>query len=231
MIAGALAITGCAETGPTAAQIEIQREQELLAQYRTANIACAENISQSASWRALSGKLYTSGQVTVPVPLAILANDNKPTPQEVEYLFDWVSLDAKCRQVAIEASGRISPAYVGVLATYYANRDENLLRLVKRDISWADFARASSYNNQQTDAAQRQVRAQLDAELINAHSVELQQRQEEAAATRQAAASALAQLAYQQQLLNAQRAARVAANRIVTTNCFYLGTMLQCTSY
>ena len=116
----------------------------------------------------------------------------------------------------LQGAAKVHPAYAAVFAESYAAADQQYAKLVRREISWGDYATFSvqRYAALRSEVAKtdQQVKAQLD----NAHRYEIQQRQ--------AAAAAFSQWAYQQQVI-------AAMNRPVSTNCTRIGYTVNCTSY
>lgn len=118
---------------------------------------------------------------------------------------------------------KVHPAYAAVAAETYAAADQQYARLVRREISWGENAVMSAQRVTAMRVALTRVGQQINAELANAHAYEIQQRQ--------AAAAALSNWAYQQQVLSQNQQAVNALSRPRMTNCQYVGTVLNCTSF
>jgi hypothetical protein len=112
---------------------------------------------------------------------------------------------------------------VTVLANSYAKSDANYLALAERKITWGEFNTATVAARNELTASLQAVGQAIDTKLQNAHAAEVQQRQ--------AAAAALGNWAYQQQVLLQNQQAINAANRPRTTSCQYVGAYLNCTTF
>jgi hypothetical protein len=162
--------------------------------------------------------------------LRIATNSDRASPQDVEYLFAFADLNAPCRQIDLDTATQIHPAALQVQMEKWSERDGLLIKLVKREISWGDFARAIDLNNQRAHLGHEAAKARVREELQQSHAAELQRR----AAAAQAMTNVgqmMSTWAYQQDQLNILRAATAPQYKPVITNCAYVGRMLSCTTY
>lgn len=113
--------------------------------------------------------------------------------------------------------------YVAYLSKWYAKADENTLAFIQNKIAIGE------YNTiEHKDIAVRREKlnegvANINQQLNQSHSYQLSQRQ--------AAARSLQQWSYQQQLLQQNQQMINSINRPTTTNCRYVDSTINCTSY
>lgn len=208
MAALALLLAGCAAQGPTKAQSEARDINAAVdASLRQAR-ECTDGIERSPEYERLSDR-FTLRQ---PIPMEILADKRKPTEADIPLLLALHRQLATCRARSLQAWSVASPAFVTGAASTYAEGDLDFAKLVRRDISWGEYAEFSTqrslrFRERYRDAAQR-----VNSGLNKEHAREMQERQ--------AASRALNDWAA------AQRAAAP-----VFTSCVYQGTVLSCASY
>jgi hypothetical protein len=212
-----LTLGGCA----TQAQQEMSRLQGVAASAGPAVEACDQRLEQSAPFQALQGKL---GPRDGPVPLALKANQEKATPAEVQEIYalhqDYLT---PCRKLRLEAASKVHPGLVAVLAEAYSKNDAELVRLTTRQISWGDYLTAKDALSVETQARTAAILSAVQKNLNDAHASELSRRQ--------AAAAALSNWAYQQQVLMQNQQMINAMNQPRMTNCQYVGAYLNCTTF
>lgn len=168
----------------------------------------------SDAYQPLKGKLAPFGEN---VTMEAMTDGRKPTAQDAANLLVWHRDQlAPCRVRILEALGRVHPSYVAVFGKAYASYDASYAQLIRRTITWGDFAGQYSQQKQTAQVEAQQVNSSLRQELVQAARYEQQQRQ--------AAAAALQQWSAQQQILNQQQ-------RVGITNCSYVGMTLSCVSY
>lgn len=203
----ALLLAGCAEQGLTKAESEARDIGLAIDRARKQTSQCADGIERSPAYEKLSDRI-TVGKP----PMTMLADKRKPTATDVPLLLEIHSQLAACRAQSIQLWALVHPTFVSGVATTYTEADIDFAKLVRRDISWGDYAQLSLERfgrfQSRYDAAAQRIKAGLD----KSHDREMQERQ---AATR--ALGAWAQ---------AQRAAFP-----IYTNCVYAGPILSCTSY
>lgn len=159
-----------------------------------------------------------------PSSMALQTNTSKPDAEEVAALLEFHRDGlSPWRAVALQDWAKVHPAYAAVAAETYAAADQQYARLVHRELSWGEYATFSAQRITAFRAAVTRIDQRIKAELGNAHAYEIQQRQ--------AAAAAFSQWAYQQQVLQQNQQAINAANRPRMTNCQYVGTYLNCTTF
>jgi hypothetical protein len=155
--------------------------------------------------------------------LQMQANRSKATPEEARAIFELHSSLAPCRKIRLETENAVSPLLAAPSAELFARADALYLGVAEKKITWGEFAQgywASQilYKNQASAAA-----AQIQQGLSQSHEAEV--------ARRQRAAAAFSQWSQQQQLLMQQQQMINAMNQPRMTNCSYIGTQLNCTTF
>jgi LAS superfamily LD-carboxypeptidase LdcB len=189
--------------------------------------ACWEMVERDPRFQGILEKI----PIRDPLPsLTILANSDLPTSQEIEDLYAGHQAIQPCRKIALEGMGRVHPALVSVFAEAYAGFDDDLLRLVNRQLTWGEYAQAYIQRRKMLTEKLLRTAQEIDAQLANAHAYELQQRQRAGQALM--LWSAYQQQLYQQQMQLFQQQMMInAANRPHMTNCTYMGYQPSCTTY
>jgi hypothetical protein len=212
-----LALGGCA----TQAQQEMSRLEGVASSSGPAIDACDQRLEQSAPYQALKGRL---GPRDGAARIALKANQEKATPAEVQEIYalhqDYLM---PCRKLRLELASKAHPAFVAVLAESYSKNDATLVRLVNRQISWGQYLTERDALSAEASASGAAVASALQKNLDQAHASELSRRQ--------AAATALSNWAYQQQVLMQNQQMINAMNQPRMTNCQYVGTYLNCTTF
>lgn len=155
--------------------------------------------------------------------MALLNNTTKPTPREVQALIALHDSIRPCRIEALEGYGKVHPAYVSLYAEAFSRADDDLLSLIQGRITWGQHAKLVQENMVELQAGFAKVSQEINYNLANAHTFEVQQRQ--------AAAQALSAWAAQQQQIQAQQNIANAINRPRYTQCRYVGVYLQCNTF
>lgn len=211
-----LVLAGCA----TAAEQEVSRLREVQAATDPAIDACDQRLEQSAPYQALKSRL---GPTSGTIPLALKASPDKASPAEVQQIFALhQEYMTPCRKLKLEALAQMHPALVGVIAEYYAKTDAALVQLTNRQITWGQYMTQKDAINVEANARYDAAAAEIRKDLNRSHALEM--------ARRQQAANALAQFAYQQQVLQQRQQMIDAANRPRLTTCQYYGATLNCTT-
>jgi hypothetical protein len=211
-----LGVAGCA----TAAQQESARLTQTNAEGVKAATACFDRVKASEPYQALKDKFGGDGQSS----LAMKTNAEKATPAEArlvlalhqEYLMP-------CRKMNLENFGKVHPSIAMALAENYTKADANYAALVTYKETWGEFVTERDALGVQLQARLASASAAINRDLNASHNTEVAQRQ--------AAAAALQNWAYQQQVLLQNQQAINAANRPRMTNCQYVGTYLNCTTF
>ncbi len=155
-----------------------------------------------------------------PPSMALLANRDRPNPEEVAALLDFHRDGiSPARAAMLQDLAKVHPALVAAAAETAADSDREYARLVRREISWGDAAAGTVRRTAELREKMMRVGQQIDTQLTVAHVYELQQRQ----AAMAAAGAALREWGAQQQLIHGQ-------NRPPTVDCRYIGPILNCTS-
>lgn len=185
-------------------------------------IAARDRAAALPSYQALKDKLPPLDGS--PPSMELLTNASKPNVEDSSALLEFHREGlSPWRAVTLQDFAKVHPAYAAVAAEAYAAADQQYARLVRRESTWGEYATMSAQRTTAMRGALLRVDQQIKAELNNAHAYEIQQRQ--------AAAAALSNWAYQQQVLLQNQQAINAANRPRMTNCQYVGTYLNCTTF
>jgi hypothetical protein len=201
---------GCA----TAAENEVERQQQALKEGREAATACWDRAESLQAFKMVEAKLPSRSG---PISMALQANTSRLTPEEATALLDFHREGLSvCRELMLQSAAKVSALLPPVLAEAFAAQDQQYVRLIKREISWGDYATAAVQRRAAFDAAIAKAGQQNRNQLEASHDREM--------ARRAQAAQAMQTYIYQQQVINA-------INRPVTTNCYRVGAMVNCTSY
>jgi hypothetical protein len=215
MVVAMLALGGCA----TQAQQEMSRMKQVGDEARGPVNDCWARLAASPQYQALKDKMGGDSP-----SLAMKTSEQKATPEEASQVLsmhqDYI---APCRKLSLEAAAKINPGFVSVLAKSYARADANYAQFVTRKITWGEFVTENQavFAQRQSDLAA--VGQAIQHNLEQSHGVEV--------ARRQQAAAALSSWAYQQQVLLQNQQMINAMNQPRMTNCQYVGTYLNCTTF
>jgi hypothetical protein len=218
VVISTLFLSACA----TGAQQQATRMNEAMQATKADAIAARDRAATLPSYLALKDKIPPLDGS--PPSMVLQTDTSKPNAEEVAALLEFHRDGlSPWRAVVLQDFAKVHPAYAAVAAETYATADQQYARLVRREISWGDYATSAAQRNTAMRGALMRVDQQIKTELNNAHAYEIQQRQ--------AAAAALSNWAYQQQVLLQNQQAINAANRPRTTNCQYVGAYLNCTTF
>ena len=207
-------LLGCS----TAAQIEGER---LLAADKKSNdqtVSCRKGVDAKAEFASVINKLPEDPENPT---MALLTNSAKPTVAEAKILTEYHDATIPCRKIAVDTASH--PVFVPILLDTFTKTDEAYLRLIKREISWGDYARLRQAVVADAGRRWRQAAGDINNQLANAHASEIQQRQR--------VAQAMADWSRQQQQMQQQQALINAMNAPRTTNCNAFGNSVTCQSY
>ncbi len=123
----------------------------------------------------------------------------------------------------IEGIGKVHPVFVSLLAKWEAENAEMLLKVIKNQMTIGEWNTAHNRMLATRNREWAHIETQIVQQLETAHAYEIQQRE--------AAASALQQWAYQQQLLQQNQQVINSLNRPTFVNCQYDGDFVQCTGF
>lgn len=202
----ALALAGCA----TSADREQSRMQTAMNQGSTAIAECSQRVKSTPEYAAIGRRLDREAG---PVSLQERASKAKATDAEIAQIYALHAATQPCWKLRIESASNVSPLFAGVFAARFTAADRNLLRLVKREITWGDYHLAEEADAQKYLAEGRAIAQGLESRIAASREAELERRQR--------AAMFFQQWSFQQQLLNEQRRTRV-------TNCQYVGANISC---
>lgn len=208
-------LAGC----QTGAQQEMGRQATIMTTGFDRANACAAAVEVTPAFQLL--KRYFP--LKEAPSLQMQANRSKATPEEARAIFEAHSSVAPCRKIRIETANAVDPLLAAPFAELYARTDAVYLGVAEKKITWGEFAQgywaASAEFQKQYSAAA----AQIKQGLSQSHDAEV--------ARRQRAAAAFSQWAQQQELLMQQQQVINAMNQPRMTNCSYIGTQLNCTTF
>jgi len=104
-------------------------------------LTCIAAAKDSQAYRAIKDKLPpTDGSAA---SAELLANNNVPTNQEVQSLISFHHQLGQCRQLVLQAAAD-QPATLTAYAQLYADIDAAFARLVRREMTWGQYAQAGA---------------------------------------------------------------------------------------
>src|SRR5262245_493291 len=104
-------------------------------------LSCIARAKDSEAYRAIRDRLPpTDGSAP---SAALLANSQVPTDQDVQYLISFHHQLGQCRQLVLQAASA-QPASVAAYAQLYADIDASFGRLVKKEMTWGQYAQAGA---------------------------------------------------------------------------------------
>src|SRR5262249_48458346 len=104
-------------------------------------LSCIAAAKDSEAYRAIKNKLPpTDGSAPSEV---LLANATVPTDQEGQYLNSFHHQLGQCRQLVLQAASA-QPSTVAAYAQLYADIDAAFARLVRREMTWGQYAQAGA---------------------------------------------------------------------------------------
>lgn len=213
-LALALELGACA----TGAQREMARMGEAANADAPKVKACFAQATSSPEGQMMAAKLGGD-----PPALTAQVNPQKASPEEVQQVLSYHQQLAPCRKMMLEGFSHINPALVPPVANSFARSDSNYAKLVTQKSTWGEFAIEASAIARDRQSEVSAIARTIDQGLAQSHNAEVSQRQ--------AAAAALQNWSYQQQVLQQNQQAINAANRPRMTNCQYVGTYLNCTTF
>lgn len=128
-----------------------------------------------------------------------------------------------CRKQVLMAVGTADPSLAAISAQTYTAADENLTRLLRREITIGQYSEAKDRIYRDNAVRWQQATSAIRSNLARSHEAEIAQRQR--------AAVALQQWTYQQQVLMQQQQVINAMNQPRYTNCQYVGAVLNCATF
>jgi hypothetical protein len=110
--------------------------------------------------------------------MALLANRDRPNPEEVVALLDFHRDGiAPWRAAMLQDLGKVHPALVAAAAETAADADREYARLVRGEISWGDAAAGTEQRAAELRAKLIRIGRQIDTRLTVSHAYEILQRQ------------------------------------------------------
>lgn len=203
-------LVGCA----TAAQREASRLAQETREAQARVNPCWDAVAKHPSAVALMDK-SPPADANVSTPLALLADTSKPTAEQIRHVFAVHAEMQRCRKLTLESVGRIHPELVRIWSETYAAQDNLYLRLVKREVTWGENARALLEARRASANKLNAWQARITQQLANDHAYEIQQRQQ--------AAQTLALWGLYLIQLEQQRQTVAPSAQPVTMHCNYTG--------
>jgi hypothetical protein len=208
----ALTVAACASS----AEREMSREQAIAKDSSVAWRQCVADAGKQPAVAALSGKVVLLMGVSRPT-LAQRSDDTKPTPEERQSLVEAYDRWAvPCRDKAISAAISANPDYSRPLNELRGREDQIFGALAEGSLTWGNGNVALGQARDEAKTAVDAVAAQKGRDL---------QRQ----ATQENAQRSAALQTLGQSMTN--YGAYIQTMQPRTTNCWYVGNMLNCTTY
>ena len=212
LFAGVIGLAGCATQAQRAMQDMNAKIEQTNRQYEK----CGDESLKTPSVVRLTDKVIFDAR---DYDFRLLIIEEFASENDIADLLQLYADYQPCRRQFLEGLGRAHPAFMSLMVKLYAESDENLLRLVKGELSFGEA------NKRGVDLYSRylirwnETGIAITKNLDVSHRYEIQQRQ--------VAGAALRQWVYQQQLLNSLNQ----APRTTFTNCSFIGNQVHCTSY
>lgn len=210
-------LAGCA----TQAQMQYQH---ILTQHQyalEAVKACAKTVRGTEIWARLNTVFILEDND--PDAIRKMQIDRYANEQEKEDIVEYRRNFQPCRQLALEGFSKVHPLYVNMLASWFTENDEYLLKLIRNEITVGEDNRISEKRRGQRLKEETDIDSQIVQQLQAAHEYEVQ--------NRAAAAAALQQWSFQQQLLLQNQQLINSLHGSAMTNCQFIGNQMRCTTY
>jgi hypothetical protein len=201
--------------GISACATQAQRQAEAIATGIQESHEGASNCIEDANSSFAHTNLYQRFPPP-PVSLAHLADITVPNEQDRQDLITYHAATLPCRTQMLDGYRQVAPTLATITREYFDILDVIYLRLAEGGTSYGEANRAKVELDSLYERAWQEAITAIDRDLAVAQQAELQQRA--------AAAMALQQWSYQQQVLNS-------LNRPTTTNCSVTGGLINCQSY
>ena len=218
-----LSLAGCA----TSAQRQFE---QLQVQYQSAlrTLDSCDPVDKSEAFSRLKERfIVESDDIRTVEKLSLKAY---VTEQEAKDLTELSILRRPCNKRTMEAFSNVHPAYVDSLGRMFLEADTDLAKAINKELTIGKVNRRTLDRSVAWQTEFNQIGQQIQSQLNHEHQNELLQRQNTAQAL-QNGAQALQNSAYQQQQLENQRRLSNPAARSTTTNCRFIGSSYQCTTY
>lgn len=178
LLASLVTLAGCATPAPP----EGDRLEGAAARALSEIKACQAREETLPAYQALKNKLPPlDGSAP---PAALEANEAKPTADEVPLLVafhrDGI---APCRKITLDQVARVNPALVPPIVQAHMASRESYDRLVRREISWGEFAKDSYQRTLAIRAELLAVAASIDEQNAISQIREFQHRKKAEAET------------------------------------------------
>jgi len=112
-----------------------------------------------------------------PPSMAVLANRDRPNPEEVAALLDFHRDGiAPWRAAMLQDLAKVHPALVAAAAETAADADREYARLIRREISWGEAAAGTAQLSAELRAKMIRIGQQINTRLTVAHAYEILQR-------------------------------------------------------
>lgn len=187
--------------------------------------ACIAKMKASPEYAALSGKIRLWGGMPT---LAQQTDASLATAEDAALLRSYhQQYLMPCRQISIDMVNKLSASYAPILVDRYAKTDAVYASLVTQKATWGDANKALAAIEADASTRMTAAMAETKAALNASHQAELNRRAQAAQALGASMVTMSNNMAIQQQnqqMINAM-------NRPRTTNCQYVGAMLQCSTF
>lgn len=213
----ALTLSGCA----TQAQMQYQQMLTQSQHAQKVYVDCQKGAQGTETWARLNSTFVLEANDTNAIRK--MAIGRSATAEEKADLMEYRTKLQPCRQQALEGFGMVHPLYVSMLARWFSENDDLLLKLIKDEITVGEANRLSENKRSERIHEDMDASTQVAQQLQAAHQYELQ--------NRAAAAAALQQWSFQQQLLQQNQQMINSLQRPAMTNCRFVGNQMYCTTY
>ena len=180
-------------------------------------LQCRNSAMAHPAVAPFAGKIGLGGLTENSSPaLLTLSDPTFATKEEIDAILKLDALSRPCRELQLTALNTHAPLYVPIVLEWFTATDRVFLAVIEKRMKWGQAQQAFSENTTRFKTSMAKMDAFYQQQATQAHLVEIQQRQQVAAA-------------FQQWSQNQQAVS--AANRPRTTKCNYVGNSITCNSY
>ena len=234
VIALVIALAGC-ETNrpiPTQAQAENDRVAQRVANTRTAEKLCVDELEQDPDYKRVNDEIIYKRNDS-PNKFDLMTNKNKLNEEQVELLKRFIRLSSKCREISL--AGLSGTPFVAVQTRIFSTFDAMYLRLLKGEITIGEANEKRADAIAQANIEWERANGEINARLNQMHNNEVNDRNQRAAAMLPYLMQQQQNQQMQQQLWYQQQMQAITNNRPVvvaptTTNCTKIGDQVNCTT-
>ena len=226
-----LTVAAYANSEPIAAQIKYDRIRILDATARTEAAPCYSAVALAPAWTSLKGKYWVDDNHRASPPTVILDKNDKATEREILAIFSLDNRYAECRQIFLRALAHVHPLILKTAIADQVALESLKLQLVKRQISWAEFAKAVDQKNKAVWEERMWGYAMISAQLKLQHANEIQQRAGAAAVDMALNHLKVDMDSWRQVQRQLNKARATIGAKPVFTDCEYVDDTLNCTTF